>query len=237
MISMGEHSMSFDYSTIGKTSSRIASDAAEATSKKNNSLDQADFLKLLTTQLQNQDPSSPVDNNQMVTTMSQLSVVENLSTISNNVDNVVNAISSSSALSASSLVGRSVLVDTKTAFFDGSNPITAQIDAGDGASNVKISITDSNGNVVSTFEAGAALDGKIDFSWDGIQDQETGAKYDSGKYTINVTASQYGQNVNLPVKTYATVGSVVLGKTTSDTKLNLLGYGEVSLDKVEQIAL
>mgnify|MGYP004619237063 FL=1 len=237
MISMGEHSMSFDYSTIGKTSSRIASDAAEATSKKNNSLDQADFLKLLTTQLQNQDPSSPVDNNQMVTTMSQLSVVENLSTISNNVDNVVNAISSSSALSASSLVGRSVLVDTKTAFFDGSNPITAQIDAGDGASNVKISITDSNGNVVSTFEAGAALDGKIDFSWDGIQDQKTGAKYDSGKYTINVTASHDGQNVNLPVKTYATVGSVVLGNTTSDTKLNLLGYGEVSLDKVEQIAL
>ena len=58
-----------------------------------------------------------------------------------------------------------------------------------------------------------------------------------GKYTINVTASQDGQNVNLPVKTYATVGSVVLGKTTSDTKLNLLGYGEVSLDKVEQIAL
>lgn len=234
---MGEHKMSFDYSTIGKTSSRIASDAAEATSKKNNSLDQADFLKLLTTQLQNQDPSSPVDNNQMVTTMSQLSVVENLSTISNNVDNVVNAISSSSALSASSLVGRSVLVDTKTAFFDGSNPITAQIDAGDGASNVKISITDSNGNVVSTFEAGVALDGKIDFSWDGIQDQKTGAKYDSGKYTINVTASQDGQNVNLPVKTYATVGSVVLGKTTSDTKLNLLGYGEISLDKVEQIAL
>ena len=45
---MGEHKMSFDYSTIGKTSSRIASDAAEATSKKNNSLDQADFLKLLT---------------------------------------------------------------------------------------------------------------------------------------------------------------------------------------------
>lgn len=173
----------------------------------------------------------------MVTTMSQLSVVENLSTISNNVDNVVNAISSSSALSASSLVGRSVLVDTKTAFFDGSNPITAQIDAGDGASNVKISITDSNGNVVSSFEAGSALDGKIDFSWDGIQDQKTGAKYDSGKYTINVTASQDGQNVNLPVKTYATVGSVVLGKTTSDTKLNLLGYGEVSLDKVEQIAL
>ena len=236
MISMGEHSMSFDYSTIGKTSSRIATDAAEATSKKSNSsLDQADFLKLLTTQLQNQDPSSPVDNNQMVTTMSQLSVVENLSTISNNVDNVVNAISSSSALSASSLVGRSVLVDSKTAFFDGTNPVTAQIDAGEGASNVKISITDSN--VVSSFEAGSAIDGKIDFSWDGIQDQKTGAKYDSGKYTISVTASQNGQNVNLPVKTYATVGSVVLGKTTSDTKLNLLGYGEVSLDKVEQIAL
>ena len=229
--------MRFDYSTIGKTSSRIASDAAEATSKKNNSLDQAELLKLLTTQLQNQDPSSPVDNNQMVTTMSQLSVVENLSTISNNVDNVVNVISSSSALSASSLVGRSVFVDTKTAFFDRSNPITSHIHAFYCPSNVNIIITYSNVNFVSTFQSGAALDGKIDFSWDGIQDQETGAKYDSGKYRSNVTASQDGQNVNLPVKTYATVGSVVLGKTTSDTKLNLLGYGEVSLDKVEQIAL
>ena len=50
--------MSFDYSTIGKTTSRIEADNAASTSTSSNSqLNQADFLKLLTTQLQNQDPT------------------------------------------------------------------------------------------------------------------------------------------------------------------------------------
>ena len=83
----------FDYSKIGKSSSLLAQQASQANQadlKANSKLDQADFLKLLTTQLANQDPSSPVDNNQMVTTMSQLSVVENLSSISDNVKKYLN---------------------------------------------------------------------------------------------------------------------------------------------------
>ena len=158
-----------DFSSIGKTSQYIANQES-ATKKSNSSLDQSDFLKLLTTQLSNQDPSSPVDNNQMVGTMSQLSIVDNLSTITKGMDNMVNAISSSSVLSATSLVGRSVLADTSKCFFDGQNAITAQIDAGDGATDVKISITDANGSEVASYEA-AAIDGKIDFSWDGLKNE------------------------------------------------------------------
>ncbi len=229
--------MSVDFSTIGKTSSYLAQQEAASKATNNNALDQEDFLKLLTTQLTNQDPTSPVDNNQMVTTMSQLSVVESLSAITQGVDNVVNSISSSSALSASSLVGRSVLVDSSTAFFDGSNPITAQIDAGSGASDVKVTVTDATtGAVVSSFSA-SALDGTTDFSWDGVLDEEAGTMYDAGKYTISVTGNVDGETVALPVKTYGTVGSVVLGSTASETKLNILGYGEVALNDVEQVAL
>ena len=122
-------SNSFDYSSIGKTPSYIASQNASKT-QSSNTLNQEDFLKLLTTQLSNQDPTSPVDNTQMVNTMSQLSIVQNLNTITSGMDNVVNAISSSSALSASSLVGRSVLTDKSSGFFDGSNALSAKIDAG-----------------------------------------------------------------------------------------------------------
>ncbi len=227
--------MAVDFTTIGKTSSYISEQEA-ANSKKSNALDQEDFLKLLTTQLSNQDPSSPVDNNQMVTTMSQLSVVDSLNTITKGMDDIVSSISSSSALSASSLVGRSVLVDSSTAFFDGSNPLTAQIDGGTGATDVKVTISDATGQIVSSFSC-SAIDGETDFSWDGIRDEETGATYDAGKYTVNATATVDGSIVNLPIKTYGTVGSVVLGSTTSDTKLNILGYGEVALDNVEQISL
>ncbi|WP_202108309.1 flagellar hook assembly protein FlgD [Succinivibrio dextrinosolvens] len=229
--------MSVDFSSIGKTSSYINQQEAAASAKKNNNaLDQADFLKLLTTQLTNQDPSSPVDNNQMVSTMSQLSIVDNLTTITNGMDNIVNSISSSSALSASSLVGRSVLVDSSTAFFDGNSPLMAQIDAGSGASDVKVTITDNAGSIISSFSA-SNIDGVTDFSWDGVKDAETGEMYPAGKYTVVVSAMQGGKEVNLPVKTYGTVGSVVLGNTVSDTKLNILGYGEVSLDNVGSISL
>jgi flagellar basal-body rod modification protein FlgD len=168
--------------------------------------------------------------------MSQLSIVDNLTTITNGMDNIVNSISSSSALSASSLVGRSVLVDSSTAFFDGNSPLMAQIDAGSGASDVKVSILDESGSLISSFSA-SSVDGVTDFSWDGVMDDESGEKYPAGKYTVQVSAMQGGKEVNLPVKTYGTVGSVVLGNTISDTKLNILGYGEVSLENVGSISI
>lgn len=226
--------MSFDFSSIGKTSNYISQQESQV--KKHNSLDQEDFLKLLTTQLTNQDPSQPVDNNQMVTTMSQLSVVENLSTITKGMDNIVSSISSSSALSASGLVGRSVLVDSNTSFFDGKNPLTAKIDAGSGASDITVTITDEAGSIVASFGS-SMLDGQTDFNWDGIADPETGEMFPPGRYTVSATAVQNGENVSLPVKTFGTVGSVVLGNNTSETKLNILGYGEVPLSEVEQIAI
>lgn len=225
---------SFDYSSIGKTSSYIAQQEAASTSKKSSYLDQEDFLELLTTQLQNQDPTSPVDNTQMVTTMSQLSIVQNLNTITEGMDNVVNAISSSSALSASSLVGRSVLTDSSTGFFDGESALTAKIDAGEGANNLKITITDEQGSVVGTYSADAGS-GSMDFSWDGTDSE--GNKLSAGIYTITATGEQGGATVSLPVSTYAVVGSVTLGSTASDTTLSLVGYGDVKLSEVSEIAL
>lgn len=229
--------MSFDFNSIGKTSSYLTSEQATAkeSATQRNTLNQQDFLELLTTQLSNQDPTSPVDNSQMVTTMSQLSVVQNLNTITSGMDNVVNAISSSSALSASSLVGRSVLVKSSKAFFDGENPIVAKIDAGSGADSLTITIKDEKGTVVESFTANSGQ-GALDFSWDG-KNSDTGEKYPAGKYTIEATGMQKGSNVSLPVSTYATVGSVTLGTTPSETKLNLLGYGEVKLSDVTQISI
>lgn len=225
---------SFDYSSIGKTSSYIASQEAASSSKRSsNTLDQEDFLKLLTTQLSQQDPTSPVDNTQMVNTMSQLSVVQSLGTISSNMSNIVSAISSSSALSASSLVGRTVLTDSSTAYYDGTNALNAKINAGNGADNLTITITDSSGQVVGSYTASSGS-GSMDFSWDGTD--SNGNKLPAGKYTINASGTQNGSAVALPVSTYATVGSVTLGSSTSDTTLNLIGYGDVKLSDVTEIS-
>ncbi len=225
---------SFDYSAIGKTSSYIASqEAASKASTSSNTLDQEDFLKLLTTQLSQQDPTSPVDNSQMVGTMSQLSVVQSLNTISSSMSDIVSSISSSSALSASSLVGRTVLTDSSTAYYDGTSALQAKINAGDGADNLSITITDSSGQVVGSYTASSGS-GSMDFSWDGTD--SNGNKLPAGQYTITATGSQNGTSVSLPVSTYATVGSVTLGSSTSDTTLNLVGYGDVKLSDVTEIS-
>lgn len=270
-------------STLDSINSQYSSYAQDATSKTEQSsfsarevstnekvqssiLDQEDFLKLLTTQLACQDPTQPVDNNQMVTQMSQLSMVESLNTINSNMEGVIQAVTSSSALTASSLVGRSVLVDAKAGFFDGLNPMQCKINAGDGVSDVKIVVKDSSGQIVDEFYASSGV-GDMEFSWDGVKsdsstetpettpteegengtdgDDGSGSdsgsgnvdRYPAGMYTIEATAVQNGQTVSLPVQMYATVGSVTLGKNYTDTVLNLIGYGDVTLDQVKEIAL
>ncbi len=270
-------------------------DAGEVVEKaKKQVLGQEDFLKLLTTQLAHQDPTQPVDNNQMVTQMSQLSMVEGLTTINTSMKDVINAVSSSSALSASSLVGRSVLVDSKVGFFDGQNPMTAKINAGDGYSDIKIVVKDSAGNIVDEYTTKGGK-GFMDFAWSGDKGNvdpdappkpEEGAggqtkptaptdknpgqggdanqnqpttragdakpegskpegdkplteKYPPGMYSIEAFGLDVNTNqqVQLPVAMYSVVGSVTLGKTPSDTILNLIGFGEVPLDKIKEIGL
>ncbi len=232
---------SFDFSTIGRSASNIAAQEAAAaeTAASRNTLDQEDFLKLLTTQLANQDPSQPVDNNQMVTSMAQLSVVESLSQITTGMDDIVGSISSSSALTASSLVGRSVLVDSGSAFFDGTNAITAKIDAGSGASDITISIYDSHGSVIDSYQANASQSGVIDFAWDGVIDDGSGntTTCEPGMYKLVATGKIGDQATDLGVQTYATVSSVTLGTTLDNTKLSLLGYGDIALSDVAEIAL
>ena len=226
--------MSVDYSTIGKTSSYIAAEEASSSSSSSSLLDQEDFLELLTTQLTNQDPTEPVDNSQMVSTLAQLSVVSSLSTITENMDDIVDVVSSCSALTATTLVGRSVLVDSNEAFFDGSSSVTAKIDCGDGVTDLTVTIYASDGTVIETFTADEG-EGDLDFSWDGTS-SSTGETYASGMYTITATGVQDGSVISLPVSVYAVVGSVTLGSTSSDTTLSLVGYGDIALSEISEIA-
>ena len=169
---------SFDYNSIGKTDSYLASEQAQSVQTNDQYLDQEDFLRLLTTQLQSQDPTSPVDNNQMVSQMSQLSMVESLTTINEGLTDIISAVNSSSALTASSLVGRSVLIDSDEAYFDGQSAVMAKVDAGDGAENLKIVVKDANGSVVAEYGADSGSD-EMNFVWDGVLsvDEEGNATY------------------------------------------------------------
>lgn len=146
----------------------------EASSQvKDQTLTQEDFLLLLTTQLQAQDPTNPADNTELVSQMSQLSMVESLNSINGNMDGIIEQVQSSSALNATSLIGTYVYTDTNKGFFDGSNGVTWAIDAGDETYyDLQLTIKDATTGQVVYSDTADALTGEIKFAWPGIYSPE-----------------------------------------------------------------
>ena len=89
--------------------------------KNDGALTQADFFALLTQQLAYQDPTKPVENDQMIAQMTSFTMADGISSLNNNFKDFAASMNSNQALQASSLVGRTVLVDSEQLAFDGTN--------------------------------------------------------------------------------------------------------------------
>lgn len=69
-------------------------------------LSQEDFFALLTEQLSNQDPTKPVDNDQMVSQMTQFTTADGISKLNEKFESFATSMTSNQALQASSLIGQ-----------------------------------------------------------------------------------------------------------------------------------
>ncbi|CAG8998425.1 MAG: Basal-body rod modification protein FlgD [Candidatus Celerinatantimonas neptuna] len=198
----------------------------------NKKLDQKDFFSLLTQQLAYQDPTKPVDNAQMISQMSSFQTSDGISKLTEEFKNLNSIMNSSAALQASTLVGRSVLVPLNHGMNNGKG-IEGVAIAGKGATDVKVSIENSAGELVKALKLGTGK-GNMKFSWDGTD--QTGAKAPEGKYTIKISAKQGGKNIDIPAATFGHVSSVSLsGNGSKDVKLNLAGLGGFSMKDVLEV--
>ncbi|WP_144758812.1 flagellar hook assembly protein FlgD [Curtobacterium sp. 9128] len=87
------------------TAAQAAALAANAATKKSQTMDSEVFMKLLVTQLQNQDPSSPMDTNQMISQQTQLAMMEQ---ITNQTTTGNENFSLQMRIAAANLVGKQV---------------------------------------------------------------------------------------------------------------------------------
>jgi len=95
--------------------------AGAAAMKQATGLNQDDFLKLLVTQLQNQDPLNPQDSSAFVTQLAQISQVEQTYNINSNLQSLLAGQNSASSLSSVSLIGKVVSAqDSQVALTSGS---------------------------------------------------------------------------------------------------------------------
>ncbi|MCK7458042.1 flagellar hook assembly protein FlgD [Idiomarina aminovorans] len=208
-------------------------DARYADPDEQGKLEQEDFFKLLTEQLNMQDPSKPVENDQMIAQMTSFTMAEGISGLSDRFDQFATDMTSNQALQASTMVGRKVLVPTDQANLESGAGVTGMIATPQTAQNVKINIKDSTGALVKTVDVGDMAQGTKEFEWDGVM--SNGEEAPAGNYSFSVNANVGGQTEELPIQMHARVQSVSTGGDRG-VVLNLKGLGGIKLSDVTEIS-
>ena len=174
----------------------------------NGMLTQADFFALLTQELANQDPTKPVDNNEMISQMTAFSTTDGVQKLNDSFTDFASSMTSSQALQASSLVGRSVLVDENAFGKNEGESVKGKIITDTGASNVNIYVENVAGEIIQTVPVGNVSEGGGTFTWNG--QTANGENAPAGAYRFRVAGLVEGQASEIQVMTYRKVDSVTL---------------------------
>ncbi len=193
--------------------------------------DKTQFLTLLTAQLKNQDPLSPMDSTEFTNQLVQYSAVEQQITMNANLSTLI-TLTQQSVLSASSnYVGKAIQATNDIAPLQNSELHTSYTLSGNSSSTTVV-VRDADGNVVHT-EIGETKAGTYTMAWDGKT--SGGQQMPDGAYSVTVTA--LGKD-NAPVEVKQTVyGQVTSVTTDPDTNETLLRMGQVSVPISKVVAV
>jgi flagellar basal-body rod modification protein FlgD len=190
------------------------------------------FLKLMVTQLNNQDPFKPMENGDFLSQIAQFGSVTGLEQLNKSFESLSTNITSGQALQAGSLVGREILAPVDAGFLMPGGSIRGQVSLEQSSPQVMVRITDQVGQLVRELPMGSAAPGSLNFSWDGLDDAGNYAA--PGLYNIQVEAIQNDRPVDLQTKLFSKVESVNLSGRNGLT-LNLEGLGPIAFNNVQQI--
>jgi flagellar basal-body rod modification protein FlgD len=203
--------------------------AATQTARKTQ-LGQADFLRLMTEQLKNQDPLKPLQGAEFLGQLAQFSTVQGIENMQNALGAVASVMESDQTLRAAALVGHDALVEASTLDLQAGAGVQGEVVATT-AGPVQLEIVDASGQVVRRMSVQAGAAGAVPYAWDG----KTGAGADApaGRYTVRATAGTGSDSQSLAVRVAARVESVSIEPT--GLTLNLAGLGSHPLSAVRRI--
>lgn len=197
-------------------------DAKTSTATEDNRIQ---FLTLLTTQLQNQDPMSPMENAELTSQLAQMSTVEGIEKLNTMMTKLLASQESTEGLQAAALVGRGVLVEGKGLQLTSAGAVGGfELDGP--ADKVVLSIKDTTGLEVATVEVSDVSAGSQNYIWDGTA--KDGGRAADGLYTVSVTATQDGEKVVSRALEFGSVSSVIRGATSTDLQVGALGIFKMS---------
>jgi len=187
------------------------------------------FLTLLTTQLQNQDPLSPMDSSQFTQQLVEFSQVEQQIDTNSNLKSLIALGQSNTLSSSASYLGKEITITTGNGALQDSS-CTWRYALGADAANTTLTVTDSTGKVVYT-GAGETSSGGHDFTWDGTD--SSGNQLPDGVYKLSVAANASdGSPVSSAIAFKGVVDEINL---TGTEPLLMIGGMGVPLSQVSAI--
>ncbi len=197
--------------------------------EKKDSLGQEDFLKLMTTQLQNQDPFSPMENGDFIAQMAQFSTVTGITEMSESLKSLSGQLGEFRIATATNMLGHSVLVPGTTARPDANGEIHGVIDLPQASSATNISFSNSTGEVMHNIDLGAKASGLVGFSWTSIP-----ADILAQNQTLTVKAYMNDSSGRAEIKpsVFAEVMAASAGSEKTGVVLDVKDYGSVKATEV-----
>ncbi len=215
-----------DFSITNKTQDEVAD---------NQALGQEEFLSLMTTQLQNQDPLAPMENGDFIAQLAQFGTVSGIGELQVSVDALSSAMTATDATDAASLVGKTVLTEGSSGYLAEGGELNGAIEIPEGVSNVQIRIESGGGTLIDTIELANQSTGLASFQWDGKN--ASGDNVAAGNYVIKATGAGQQGPESLNTLIGNRVDSVSMGNASGGIVLNLAGAGSKPLSEVTQIGL
>ena len=199
----------------------------------NEEMGQKEFLLLFTTQLQNQNPLDPMENEAFVAQLAQFSQLEATVTMGDKMTELADAMMGERMLQGSTLLGKRVAVPNGPAILKGGAPISGIIALPQGADNVELNVYSNAGQLVRTIPYGRQMPGDITVRWDGMNAQ--GTTMPDGPYRIIATVKSKGEVTQVPISTPDTVKSVTFSAEANDLVLEVSSGGTVNFGQVKRI--
>ena len=191
-------------------------------------LGQEDFLKLMTTQLQNQDPFAPMENADFIAQMAQFSTVTGITDMGQSLKGISNQLSEFRIATATNMLGNSVLVPGTKAYPDGDGGVHGVIDLPAASGTTNVVFSSQSGDILHVEELGAQPSGLAGFSWEDIPQEVL----DNNDYiTVEAFADQGGGLEGVSTSVF---GEVLAASTSSadGVMLDVKGYGDINVNDV-----
>lgn len=214
--------------TVAATTSTTTTTATTASSSSvTSAISSQQFLSLLVTELQNQNPLDPTNSTDFINQLTSYANFDQQQTLNSNMSTLVSSLNSLLTLNSSNYIGQTVTAKTDTGTLKDSQ-ISFGYSLESAASDVTLSVKDSSGNTVWT-GSGTTISGTNSFTWDGTTTDGTQLT-DGGQYTLSVSATD---STGQSVYGYTTVtGKVTSIDNSSGTPMLNIGSTSVSTSNV-----